>query len=179
MIRLLTAKKEICEALVNMGISPSSIFWHVKEFNEDWQPGQPDEKKFYWTITKLEGEEAEFVENEIIPAWTFEELYLMLGGDIDKPDLLPQSNVPVRSVRNDDKKGNYIYYDYMYYVLDVLSAKTYPKGLGEYSQGAQACAEILRTELFKIQKLKATDESEAALKLAIINERYKFFFNKE
>lgn len=69
----LTASRELCEQLVAAGVIPWATFWHLKE-DEGFVVG--------WT-----GTGDEYAAGESIPAWTKEELDVMLGPNVNLPQL--------------------------------------------------------------------------------------------
>lgn len=81
----LTASKNLCEQLVELGINPVSFLWHSVEIVE----GKKDEEGnplFANDVCLLV--EPEYKEGENIPAWTKAELDVMIGPVYAKVDLL-------------------------------------------------------------------------------------------
>lgn len=87
-LEILTASPETCEKLVNLGIEPVSIIWHLFEENED------KEDKIIlgaWDTCILN--EPVYVPEYKVPAWTKAELDVMLGPSMQKPDLFSREQI--------------------------------------------------------------------------------------
>lgn len=132
-IERLVANKDICKKLVDLGIEKQAVFF--------WRT-DPDFGKDYLLINTLPNE------NDI-PAWTYEEIRIMLGNHVNGADL-PEP-------RPRAMEGEEI----TFYI-------NFPDVQKSYKQGAQANAEILEFLLNKKQ-LKPEDA----------NRRYRESFNPE
>jgi hypothetical protein len=143
----ITASTQTCDELVGLGITPKAFFWHLKENN-------------LWDVWEMEKPPA-YRKNECVPAWTMEELAVLLGGDVPAPRLPEMKNVKVEKVG--DKKTAYVY-EYVFY--DIASMRSWRKNFRCQNPGAQSTAEILK---IAIQK-KWVDVDQC-------NDRYSQFFN--
>lgn len=80
----LTASRELCEQLVAAGIIPWATLWHLKSHMDEGE-----NVAIVWEIDSLEGTDGsgEYSEDEAVPAWTKEELDVMLGPSVNLPQL--------------------------------------------------------------------------------------------
>lgn len=84
----ITAKPESCKQLYLRGIEVPAFFWHVKEDDKTKEPDAsgkyPQKDAVYQFKTPVPGP-------DMIPAWTKEELDVMIGPDLPKPDLYSET----------------------------------------------------------------------------------------
>lgn len=146
-LQQITASPKTCQELVDLGIKTRSFFWHVNDFVVE-----KGEKKLKWDTYEVEN--PKYKKDGVVPAWTMEELLVMIGGDHDKPDLAPMSHTAVKN----DPLNKKPYYDYMFGIFGLTSAKT-------WKRGAQAAAEIL-SDLLK----------RGMVNPGVVNDRYDYFF---
>lgn len=126
-IAQITASKDICQTLVKLGITPRAFFWHLKEGDK-------------WDVWELE--EPVYTEGESVPAWTKEELDIMLGGDHGVP-ILPETRYTKVEVK-DEKTV----YRYQYIFYDIKKMYAWERvGKTFINPGAQASATILQMAL--------------------------------
>jgi hypothetical protein len=84
-INQLTATPHQCQKLIKLGITaPSAVFWHAHE-EDGTQPNNDDgSPAMRWgTAMYLQPK----ISETMVPAWTKEELDLMIGPDWPKPDI--------------------------------------------------------------------------------------------
>lgn len=151
-LKQITAAPEVCQQLVDLGITPKAFFWHLLEPHPEFEEDENGAIKMVWDTFQLDGPEYE--RNIVVPAWTMEELNVMLGGDYEKPDLAPQQYVQVKS----EPVNKRTYFEYKFGIFDLKGAKI-------WRSGAQGSAELLADALKRSQ-----------LKIDIVNERYSYFF---
>lgn len=142
-IAQITASRDICQTLVKLGIEPKAFFWHLKELTPNKDPEKSD--IITWDVWELN--KPVYEENECIPAWTKQELDLLIGGDVMKPDLLPMNNVKVGTKKvGDDNKTVYIY---QYAWFDQKGMSTWERTFQVINPGPTASAQTLLTALQK------------------------------
>lgn len=150
-MKQIVANPETCQEIVDQGITPTAFLWHVRSVDvKKVTSGNPD--GYYYEVFEIE--EPNYIKGVVIPAWTMEELNVMIGGDFAKPDLMPMDKTPVLN----DKKEKQPYFDYKFGIFQLSGAKTWPRG-------SQASALIL-SDLLKRSELKPK----------IVNQRYSYFF---
>lgn len=138
----LTAKRETCDRLVNLGIHEVAFMWHFRD--TDWaavnaaeESGEPlDTVPTTWEVCLLE--EPQPFPDQCIPAWTKAELDVMIGHKWPKPDLF-----------TDKEWGNSkgIREEYPVYTIDKLYI---------YQNGAEASAQVLAL-LLEAEELDPVD----------------------
>jgi hypothetical protein len=143
-IAQITASTGDCDVLVDQGITPRAFFWHLKE-------GQ------IWDVWEME--DPVYKKNHCVPAWTKEELDVMLGGDVGHPILPEKINTKVETV---EKK---VVYAYEYVFWDIKSMYTFKPTKTRINPGAHASATILKRAL--AEGWITADEA---------NDRYNQFF---
>lgn len=112
----LTATPQTCERLVNLGINPVAIIWHLFEEDEK-APEQPGK----WDTCLLN--EPVYVPEFKIPAWTKAEIDAMIGNDFPKPDFFTK-----------EQFGQSETLDPLHYPL------VFPETMKIYTNGAEASA---------------------------------------
>lgn len=145
----ITAGHSVCATLVKLGITPKAFFWNIKEADA-------------WDVWELEAQPP-FIDGDTVPAWTMQELNVMLGGDIPKPDLPETANLKVRTEGDAPNKKTVFIYEYHYYM--PKSMLTWQKTIVKPNPGPEASAhvllEALKNEWTTVEKC---------------NERYKAMF---
>lgn len=127
-IEQLTATAEQCRRLIDAGITaPSAVFWHCLE-EDTIQPndttGEPVKR---WTTAMYLKPK---ISDTMVPAWTKEELDLMIGPDWLKPDIWDTKDVTGAT-------------DPLTYPI------AYPDRMVVFKTGSQASADVLLTLIAK------------------------------
>lgn len=147
----ITANPKVCQELVDLGIKPRAFLWHISDLHPTKLTPSGD-KMLVWETFELEN--PKFIPGGVVPAWTMEELNVMIGGDDPKPDLAPESDVIVRT----DTATKTTYFDYTFGIFELSTVRI-------WKRGSQASAEIL-ADLLK----------RGIIKPEKVNSRYDFFF---
>lgn len=142
----LTASREQCDKLVELGVEPKAYLWHTVE-DDDPQPNDKEGNPILkYEVCLLMNPQPRRGIYGTLPAWTKAELDVMIGPDWGKPDFIEKSQI--------GKAGNPNEY-----------AVYYPEKMKTFKNGADASADAL---IYLIEK--------RVLKIEDINERYKIFF---
>jgi hypothetical protein len=143
-ISKLTASWESCQKLVTVGIEPRAFFWHTRDEHEQSTPEKP---RFVWDVWEFEGV-VNYKYGQIVPAWTMEELEVMMGPYMPKPVM------PTKDLRDTyTNPYEWIYFDSLH--------------LYNWTKGSQAAADML------LEGLKQN-----LVTVAQANERYTNFYLK-
>lgn len=137
----LVCTAEQSQQLIGLGIIPAGAFCY--EYRVDDYSDDDGERGFYEYAGEYTGQPG------VIPAWTYEELCVMIGGEYAKPDILSINDFTPNL-------------DLMQYVLYMSNARYH------FANGARAAAAMLEYGL--INKKLTADEC---------NERYDKFYSKE
>ncbi len=148
-ISQITASNQICDELVFLGVKPRAFFWNLKE-NDIWD---------VWEVE----EQPEYKKNETVPAWTKEELDVMIGGDIVCPRLPEQINVKVISARHNEEKVTKYSYEYIFFEPKTMFSWQPSQKL--FNPGATASAYVLKKAI-----------QQGWIDIELVNERYNQFF---
>ena len=128
----LTASPKTCERLVNLGVIPLAIIWHL--FEED------DKGVGQWDTCLLN--EPVYVPEFKIPAWTKAEIDAMIGPDFPKPDFFTREQFGLSKT------------------LDPLTYPViFPETMQVYQNGAEASANGLAW-LIEKKHIKIEDANE-------------------
>lgn len=93
----LTANRSLCEHLVEMGILPTAIIWHLAEDDQEaiaaaeLAGNELEETPVKWDTCLLQDPEP--FPGVCVPAWTKAELDVMIGPLYPKPDLFTQKEL--------------------------------------------------------------------------------------
>ena len=140
-IHLLTATPEQCRRLIAAGITaPAAVFWHCLE-EDTTKPNNADgSPMMHWTTAMYLTPK---ISDTMVPAWTKEELDLMIGPGWPKPDIWETKDITGAT-------------DPLTYPIH------YPDRLVVFKTGAQASADALLT-LIEKEKVDPKEASERLL----------------
>ena len=158
-ISQITASRDVCETLVKLGITSQAFFYHSKEVQK--RKGESD--IITWDVWEFESGCQAYKPDEVVPAWTKQELDVMLGGDIPKPDLPELKNTKVVTTGFGKDQKTVFVYEYVYYTIKTMM--TWGKTSIIHNPGPYASAKIL---LMALQYEWTT--------AAAANERYNAIF---
>lgn len=134
----LTASRELCDQLVDLGVEEIAIFWHDRTANRNGNMTEWEVKMLDYPIP--------FHEN-CIPAWTKQELDVMIGPNFPKPDLFTDRELGLTAAENEDTPYKYNKEQYPIFLPDKLMV---------FASGADASAFVL-IKLIEAGKLKPED----------------------
>lgn len=140
-IEQLTATAEQCRQLIQAGITaPSAVFWHHLE-EDPTQPNNEDGTPATKWTTAIYLQPK--ITDTMVPAWTKEELDLMIGPDWPKPDIWETKDVTGST-------------DPLTYPVH------YPDKMWIFKTGSQASADVLLT-LIRKDKVNPREASDRLL----------------
>lgn len=119
-LQQLTCTPQQSKELLVLGIDTKAFFWHRLTESAN-PPGHPLHQPAKWEVAQFK---SPAVSDKMLPAWTKEELDLMIGNNWPKPDIYPARMVSK--------------------CTDPLSYPvTFPQVMKEYKRGAEASAAVL------------------------------------
>lgn len=137
----ITVSIELVQQLISLGITPQGLsLWHINEpemtevKNEEGEV-TGSEAIDKWNVQCLPDDECEFAPGICVPAWTKEEIEIMLGFGFAKPDVREPSKI--RSSELPDGKEAIQNYIPVYWV------NYFPEKEVKYPKGADASADLL------------------------------------
>jgi len=122
----LTASREICNELVEMGVEEIAFLWHNREAIDADTLGD-------WQVKPLADPAP--LPDTCIPAWTKEELDVMIGPNRDKPDLFTDRELGLAAAEKEDTPYKYKRHQYPIFMPDKLKV---------FTSGAEASAFVLK-----------------------------------
>jgi hypothetical protein len=134
----LTASREICNSLVELGIEEIAVLWHHRRAINPDELGE-------WRVGYLTDPEP-FIEL-CIPAWTKAELDAMIGANRPKPDLFTDRELGLTVAETEDTPYKFNKDQYPIFMPDMVKI---------FTSGAEASAFVL-IKLLEAGKLKPED----------------------